>query len=90
MNDTEKFALTQAGEQFGQREPSNVELMTDILEFSNFGVFAQMFVLEALATYTQKVTQADPAELEGMGGGFVSATTWRAIAQEIAMKLQRR
>lgn len=90
MNDAEKFALNQAGEQFGQRGPSNVELMTDIWELSNFGALAQMFVLEALATYTQKVSQADPAELERMGGGFVSAATWRAIAQEIAMKLQRR
>ena len=39
------------------RKPTNVEFITDLMEFSNNGPMIQVYVLEALRLYSDSVVQ---------------------------------
>lgn len=67
---------------------SNVEIITDLMEFSNFGALAQVFVMDALSKQAHHVVNATPEELAEMGGGIIPPDVWQGVAKEISEKLE--
>jgi len=63
---------------------TNVDYLTELLEFSRFGALAQAFVIEAVHRYAAKVAAADPKDLESPG---LSGAAWVGVAKEIDTKL---
>jgi hypothetical protein len=43
---------------------TNVEFVTRMMEFSNYGALAQLFVLEAIRNWSNLVAEADPAKVD--------------------------
>lgn len=73
------------------RRLTNVEVITDIMEFSRFGVLAQMFVMDALSKQARAVSDAPPEAFEGDGwkDSFMTAEAWQGVAREIADRLDK-
>jgi hypothetical protein len=66
---------------------TNVEFVTNLMEFSRYGGLVQVFVIQALDQYSKRVSEADPATLNN---GFISGEAWVGIAKEIQRKLEER
>lgn len=61
------------------RKPeTNTQFVTRMMEFSNYGALAQLFVLEALRNWSEKVAAADPTKVET---GFISGAAWVGVAK---------
>ena len=66
---------------------TNVEFVTNMMEFSRFGALAQVFIIQAIDQYSKRVAEADPATIDG---GFISGQAWVGVAKEIQQKLEAR
>ena len=62
---------------------SNVEFVKGIMEYSQYGGLAQVFVIEALRNYCETVL-ADTQEWPK--NSLISQQTWKGIAFEITLK----
>ncbi|MET3916872.1 hypothetical protein ABID97_003654 [Variovorax sp. OAS795] len=72
------------------RQPSpltNVEFVTDLMQFSAHGALIQAFVLQALDAYSQRVAAATP---EALDTALVSGHAWHGCALEVRRKLAQR
>ena len=73
------------------REPgmhsSNVEFITDLMEFSAHGGLIQVFVMQALEQYAMRVAAMTP---EALDTPIVSGHAWHGCAVEVRDKLARR
>lgn len=67
---------------------TNVEKITQIMEYSEFGALAQIFVMDAVGKLANLVTNTPIEELESMRNGLISPEGWRGVAEEIAEKLR--
>ena len=67
--------------------PTNVEFVTDLMEFSAHGALIQAFVLQALDAYSQRVAAATP---EALDTALVSGHAWHGCAVEVRRKLAQR
>ncbi|MDN8037889.1 MULTISPECIES: hypothetical protein [Burkholderia cepacia complex] len=69
---------------------TNLECVTDIMEFSRYGALAQAFVMDALSKQAERVAKLPPDELQKQLGdrSLVSARAWHGVAEEIHMKLE--
>ncbi len=70
---------------------TNVEFVTEFMEYSKHGALAQVFVIEALRVYVEKVrviAAARRAEVlpDQDPNALISAATWEAIAEELGAK----
>lgn len=63
-----------------KRPMTNIEKVTHIMSYSNYGALAQIFVMEALHKWSGIVSKASP---EQIGNGFVSGEAWIGVAKEI-------
>jgi len=68
---------------------TNVEFVTELMEFSRYGAMAQLFVLQALDMYSHAVANA-PSESHSDSGGFINLEVWQDVAKEIAHKIDQR
>jgi hypothetical protein len=66
---------------------TNVEFVTRIMEFSNYGALAQLFVLEAIRNWSDLVAKADPVNVDSP---MISGQAWVGVAREIKQKLEAR
>lgn len=66
------------------RAMSNVDYVTEIMEFSRFGALSQAFVIEAITRYAKAVAVASPEDLDSPG---LSGAAWVGVAKEINAKL---
>lgn len=75
----------------GTRRATNVEAITEIMEFSRYGALAQLFIIDALSKQARCVADAPPESFQGEGwqGSMISGTAWQAVAREIADKLDK-
>ena len=69
------------------RKPTNVEFITDLMEFSDNGPMIQVYVLEALRLYSDSVVQNQDQIPED---GFISRRIWVSCAEEVLKKLEAR
>lgn len=69
---------------------TNLECVTDIMEFSRYGALAQAFVMDALSKHAEHVAKLPLDELQKQLGDhpLVSAPAWHGVAQEVHMKLE--
>jgi hypothetical protein len=58
----------------------NIEFVTDFMNFSKSGVFAQVFVMEALYKYSELVIKSEPWEAHESPINF---DRWKGIAEEL-------
>jgi len=66
---------------------TNVEFVTEMMEFSAHGALIQAFVMQALEQYAQRVAAMDP---EALDTPMVSGHAWHGCAVEVRDKLARR
>lgn len=66
---------------------TNVEFVTDLMEFSAHGGLIQVFVMQALEQYAMRVAAMDP---EALDTPMVSGRAWHGCAVEVRDKLARR
>jgi hypothetical protein len=67
---------------------TNIDKITGIMEYSQFGALAQMFVMDAVSKFANLVANTPIEELESMRNGLISPEGWRGVAVEIAEKLR--
>jgi hypothetical protein len=67
--------------------PTNVEFITELMEFSDSGPMMQAYVLEALRLYSDSVVQNQDQIPEN---GFVSRRVWVGCAEEVLKRLGER
>lgn len=63
---------------------TNVEFVTEIMEFSRFGALSQVFVIEALRRYALQIVISRARTLDIPG---IPRDTWFALGEEIDAKL---
>jgi len=66
---------------------TNVEFVTELMEFSAHGALIQAFVMQALEQYARRVAAMDP---EALDTPMVSGRAWHGCAVEVRDKLARR
>mgnify|MGYP003583987259 CR=1 FL=1 len=66
---------------------TNVEFVTELMEFSAHGALIQAFVMQALEQYARRVAETDPQTLDTP---MVSGHAWHGCAVEVRDKLARR
>lgn len=64
--------------------PTNVELVTRLMEYPKSGPLMQAMVLQALDQFACMVLASEPGSLESP---MVSEASWRACAEEIRESL---
>ncbi|PIF73740.1 hypothetical protein CLU95_0839 [Variovorax sp. 54] len=66
---------------------TNVEFVTELMEFSAHGALIQAFVMQALEQYAMRVAAMDPQALDTP---MVSGHAWHGCAVEVRAKLAER
>ena len=65
---------------------TNEELVREMMNFSNFGVMAQMFIIDAISEQSKAVASSKVEDYpENM---FVSPEAWIGVAKEIEEKME--
>src|SRR6202035_1100606 len=68
-----------------KRPMTNIEKVTHIMTYSNYGALAQMSVMEALHKWSGLISKASPEQVDN---GFVDGEAWIGVAREIRKALQ--
>lgn len=74
------------------RIPSNnIELVASMMEFSDHGPLAQMFIVDAIRKLSEAVASKPIEELREQmkENGFISAEAWQGVAIEIKEKMEK-
>lgn len=61
---------------------TNVEFVTELMEFSNHGALSQVFIIEAIRRYAEACSERRISD-----NGFISPDAWQGVAREIRDKL---
>src|SRR5580704_11860746 len=67
-----------------KRPMTNLEKVTHIITFSNYGALAQCFVMDALHKWSDLVRKASS---DNISNGFISGEAWIGVANEIHDRL---
>ena len=69
---------------------TNIEFVTHMMNFSQYGAMSQLFILNAIDKMSAATAECDLAQLkEEMGNGMVNAEAWHGVAKEIQEKLRK-
>lgn len=66
---------------------TNVEFVTELMEFSPNGALSQLFIMEAIRKYAEAVSHAKPEEVDSV---FIDGASWVRVAQDIKARLDER
>ncbi|AGH85384.1 hypothetical protein [Ralstonia pseudosolanacearum] len=68
---------------------TNIEFVRDLMGFSRFEPLAQMFVIDALSKWSEKIAKTPIEELRKAfdGNPLIGAEAWQGVACEIKEKL---
>ena len=66
---------------------TNVQFVRDLMEHSNYGALAQLFVLDALDKWSKIIAESDPAKGDSP---LISGQAWVGVANEIQEKINAR
>ena len=69
------------------KQETNIQFVKNLMEQSNYGPLAQLFVIDAIAKFADKVATADPKDAES---ALVSGEAWIGVAKEIKSKIDGR
>ena len=70
-----------------KKNQTNVQFVKEMMEFSDYGSLAQLFVLDALDKWSKLIASKQPEEVET---GFISGEAWVGVAKEIQAKIAAR
>lgn len=65
---------------------TNIELVTDLMDFSKQGALMQAFIIEAISKYRELTLAAGPWE----ENSFLSQDAWKACATEVLKAIKER
>jgi hypothetical protein len=68
-----------------RKQMTNIEKVTHIMTYSNYGALAQMFVMDALHQWSGIVSKASPEQVDN---DFIDGAAWIGVAKEIHKALQ--
>ena len=72
-----------------KRKPmTNTEFVEHMMTFSNYGALAQLFVLDAIGKFADRVAASKPEDYPA--DGFVNPESWIGVAKEIKHKIANR
>lgn len=73
-----------------QRLMTNLDCVTAIMTFSQYGALAQAFEMDALSKHASYIAAMPPEALKKQFGDnpMISAEAWHAVAREIHEKLE--
>ena len=73
---------------------TNVEFVTEMMEFSRYGSLSQVFIIQAIHEFANKVDEKGDAmikeEKESSKRLFISMEAWVGIGREIKEKIENR
>jgi hypothetical protein len=69
-------------------QKTNVQAVTDIMEFSMYGPLAQLFIIDALLKHSTIVADASVEEFASVGSAFISPVAWQGVAREIKRRVE--
>lgn len=69
---------------------TNVEFVVELMEVSNHGPLAQLFVLDALEKWSDKIIASEAEVVSSMEKSFINGEAWVSVAREIKAKLEAR
>lgn len=64
---------------------TNVQVLTDLMQFSRHGALAQVFIIDAIQKHANRVAVADPAQVDSP---MISGEAWVGVANEIQGTLE--
>lgn len=67
---------------------TNVEFVTNMMDFSKYGALAQLFVLHAIEQTAKIVSEVDPETIDN--NALISGHAWVGVAKEIKRKIEER
>ena len=62
---------------------TNIEFLTDLMDFAKTGPMVQLFVLDAVGKHARRIVENEAEVLESMKDSFVRGESWVAAAKEI-------
>lgn len=65
-------------------QQTNVEFVTELMEFSKYGALSQVFVIEALRYYSELISKTVPKDNPL---SLIDPKAWHGVAMEIHEKL---
>ncbi len=70
-----------------KKRETNIEFITRLMDFSNQGALMQMFILQAVIYYSQKVEETDVSVFENT---LVNGEAWKRCATECLREIEER
>ena len=71
-----------------KNEPeTNIEFIVRMMEFSNYGALAQIFVFDALTKWSDIISKTEPDKVDTP---LINGHAWVGVAREIKAKLEAR
>ena len=67
---------------------TNVEFISELMEFSSAGPLMQSFVFAALENYSNQIIKASSDDWDT--NGFISFESWQATAKEVLSEIDKR
>lgn len=67
---------------------TNVQLVKSMMEYSNYGALAQVFIMDAIGKHAEACSKIDLATIDREKWGFISPEGWVGVANEISAKLK--
>lgn len=69
-----------------KKRKTNVQIVTDIMNNSEYGALAQLFVMDALTKMSKTISKTQVSDYPP--DGFVAPESWIGVAKEIRKKLE--
>jgi len=66
---------------------TNEEFILDLINFGPYGGLQQVFLIEAIRSYSERISKLDPASFEG---GLIAPEAWVGTAKYIFQKVEAR
>lgn len=66
------------------KRKTNIQVVNQMMEFSQHGALAQLFILQAIEKYADACIAAKPEEMEN---GFISGVAWQGVAKDLKRQL---
>ncbi len=66
---------------------TNTELVDDLMSYSRFGAMAQVFIIEAIRSYSSRIVEnGEPEDNKSL---FISPVLWYNIAKDVLDRVEQ-
>lgn len=65
---------------------TNVEFVTNLMEYSPHGALAQAFIVQAIRSYAEAVAKTTPVD---DGKSFINPEAWHGVAVDIIARMDK-